>query len=239
MLRGVVIDDEESGIDTLRILAERSDDKVKIVASTVDPEKGVQLIEDYKPDILFLDISMPLMNGFELLDQLNFKEFKLVFTTAHRDYAIQAIKNKAFDYLLKPLDESDFNHCIRNVLKEEVPENVLANKGKPTCMIEIQVKDGIVYIRQSSIIRLEASRSYTVFYLDNGIRHVASRSLKEFEAQLDVHRFFRCHHSHLINLEKVDKFVSRDGLFALMCDGSLADIAKKNKETFLKKIKGI
>src|SRR5882757_6418332 len=104
MYRAIIIDDELSGVNTLKLLIEKYIPSVRVVAISTDPENGIRLIEDYKPDVVFLDISMPKMNGFELLSRLNYKGFKLVFTTAHEEYAIKAIKNKAFDYLLKPID---------------------------------------------------------------------------------------------------------------------------------------
>ncbi len=236
MLRAIVIDDEESGIDVIKLLAQRCTHLIKIVASSSIPQKGIELIEDYKPDIVFLDINMPTMDGFELLTQLSFKDFKLVFTTAHRDYAISAIKIKAFDYLLKPIDYLAFKLCLEEIQKLT---STKSHSLQPTltAIIELQVKDGIVYIKQNEIIRLEASRNYTEFYLDNGQRHIASRNLKEFETKLDSKLFYRCHKSHIINLQKVKKFINHDGLFVLMIDGSTPDVSKQNKEELLELLK--
>jgi two-component system, LytTR family, response regulator len=238
MLRAVIIDDEEAGINTLRVLVLRNSEQIRVVASSQVPEEGVLLIEDYKPDIVFLDISMPTMNGFELLSRLSFRNFTLVFTTAHRDYAIDAIKNKAFDYLLKPINDDDFKKCINEICNTRQPELSMA-KPAGSLLIEVPVKDGINYIKQKEVIRLEASRSYTFFYLDDGIKHLASGSLKEFEGRLDARIFYRCHHSHIINLWKVHKFINHDGLFALMSDGAHVDISKKNRDQFLERLKDI
>ena len=102
MLRAVIIDDEQKGINSLKLLIERFIKDVKIVGETTEAYRGIELIEDYKPEIVFLDIKMPHMDGFELLQKLNFKEFDLIFTTAHNEFALKAIKNNALDYLLKP-----------------------------------------------------------------------------------------------------------------------------------------
>ena len=112
-------------------------------------------------------------------------------------------------------------------------------KTELPALIEIQLKDGIQYLKQKEIIRLEASRSYTVFYMESGLRHVASRTLREFEEKLDPNSFFRCHKSHLINLYKVQKFVNHNGFYALMSDGSLPDISKNCKDVFLERLKTI
>ncbi|HYG53191.1 MAG TPA: LytTR family DNA-binding domain-containing protein, partial [Flavobacteriales bacterium] len=204
---------------------------------------GISMINDYHPDLVFLDISMPDMNGFELLEKTSYKDFKLVFVTAHQEYAIQAIKNSAFDYLLKPVDADDLKKCLERIESEKkghVVNGAQSNyKTVSTRPVEISVKDGIIYLKQTDIVRLEASRSYTVFYLDGGVKHVASRSLKEYEAYLDTSVFYRCHNSHVVNLQKVQKFINRDGFFAQMKDGSVADVSKTNKEEFLYRLKSI
>lgn len=117
MLRAIIIDDEESGIDTLKILVSRNSELMRVVASTQQPEEGIRLIDDYRPDVVFLDISMPTMNGFEVLNQADYKKFKLIFTTAHKEFAIEAIKSRAFDYLLKPIGSEDFKRCFRAIEK--------------------------------------------------------------------------------------------------------------------------
>jgi two-component system LytT family response regulator len=241
MIRAIIIDDERSGINALQLLIDKHIEGVKIVAATTKAQEGIALIEDYRPEIVFLDISMPDLTGFALLEQLTYRNFNLVFTTAHQEYAIQAIRHQAFDYLLKPIDIAELKNCIRKIMANGVDREKVAAQGKSSFSntIGLSVKDGIIFIRNSDIIRLEASGSYTVFYLENKVRQMASKSLKEYEAQLDPSVFYRCHNSHLVNLKKVTKFVSHDGLFAQMIDGSAAEIARKNKEQFLERLKNI
>src|SRR5436190_5785372 len=236
MYRAIIIDDELIGINALKVLIEKHTPEVKVVATATDPVKGIDLIEDYKPDVVFLDVSMPTMNGFDLLEKLQYKDFKLVFTTAHQEFAIKAIKNKAHDYLLKPIDIGELRNCIANITNG-ITEN--ASKKSTKNLVELHVKDGIIFIRLQDIIRLEASGSYTVFYLENKVRHVASKNLKECESMLDPVMFFRCHPSHIVNLKKVVKMVSTDGLFAKMTDDSMPEILRKNKESFLERLKTI
>ena len=237
MLRAIVIDDEEAGIEMVRMLALRNAGLLRVVASGLTPEEGITLIEDYKPDVVFLDISMPTMSGFDMLEKLNYRGFRLIFTTAHEEFALQAIKNKAFDYLLKPIDTNDFTKCILELIeaRQQAGEIIKA----PSALIDVQVKDGVIYIRQKDIVRLEASRSYTEFHLDNGIRHVASKSLREFESKLDPELFYRCHKSHIVNLHKVQKFINHNGFFAQMSDGSMPDVSRQNKDEFLELLKNI
>lgn len=238
MLRAVIIDDELIGINTLKVLIEKNTSDVKVVAIATEPEKGIELIEDYKPDVVFLDINMPRINGFELLETLKFKNFKLVFTTAYQEYAIKAIKNKAFDYLLKPIHIEELKICINTILESLGKK---PDKEKPECgnIIELSVKNGIIFIKPREIIRLEADRSYTIFYLLNNVKHVASKSLKEYEALLDPDHFYRCHPSHLVNLSMVSRILSEDGLFVQMNDGSKPELLRRNKQEFLEKLKGM
>ncbi len=236
MYRAIIIDDELNGLKTLKLLIEKYIPIVRVVASSINPEEGIKLIEDYKPDVLFLDISMPKMNGFELLNRLNYKGFKLIFTTAHEEYAIKAIKNKAFDYLLKPIDVDELKHCVNN-LSAGIETKTESFKTNNVGIIELSVKDGIIFIKPADIIRLEASGSYTEFYLTNGTKHVASKTLKDYEAFLHPSYFYRCHISHLVNLHHVVKLVSTNGLYAKMSDESAVEVAKKNKQIFIEKLK--
>lgn len=238
MLRAVIIDDERSGINALQLLIDKHIGTLKVVGSTTQAEQGIALIEDYHPDVVFLDISMPNLNGFALLEQLHYRDFNLVFTTAHQEYALQAIKHHAFDYLLKPVDVDELKECVSRIMAERTRPKPESRQG-PVGTIGLAVKDGIIFIRHSDIIRLEASGSYTVFYLENKVKQMASKSLKEYEAQLDPTVFYRCHNSHLVNLKKVAKFVSSDGLYAQMLDGSAAEIARKNKDQFLERLKHV
>ena len=207
---------------------------LKVEAKSTDPEKGIALIENLKPDVVFLDVNMPIMDGFDLLDKLIYKDFKLVFTTAYQEHAIKAIKNKAHDYLLKPIGIDELKLCINNIAWEVSKTN---NTPNPFLnhYIEVPVKDGIIFIKPHDIIRLEASGSYTTFYLANDIKHIASKNLKQCESLLQWPYFFRCHPSHIINLEKVIKMVIKDGLYVQMIDNSTPEMSKKNKEHFFGK----
>ncbi|HOZ87333.1 MAG TPA: LytTR family DNA-binding domain-containing protein [Bacteroidia bacterium] len=235
MLRAIIIDDELIGINMLKGMIEKYNPEVKLVASTTEPQNGIDLIENYKPDLVFLDISMPEMNGFDLLAKVKYKDFKLVFTTAHNEYAIKAIKNKAQDYLLKPIDLEELRTCITSILA--VGNQQLA--PPPPNFIELAVKNGIVFMKPRDIIRVEGSGSYTVFHLNNNVKQMVSKNLKECEALLEHPYFFRCHISHIINLHHVVKLISNNGFCIQMSDGSLPELSRKNKELLLEKLKTV
>lgn len=236
MKRAIVIDDEAAGVETLRILASRYADKIKIVDSALKAAEGISMIENYHPDVVFLDIQMSEMTGFQLLERLSYRKFHLVFTTAHNEHALKAIKCGAFDYLLKPLAESDFEQCLNKLDAAGGVSNDhhFSERG---LILDIPVKDGIIYLKQSDIVRMEAERSYTNIYMDNGIRYVASKSMGELEPRLHPGLFYRCHKSHIVNLGKVVKFVNHDGCYALMSDGTKPDISRFLKEQFLERMK--
>ena len=236
MLRIIIIDDEPMGINILNVLLDRTDIDLQIIGTTTNPEKGIELINTLHPNLVFLDINMPKIDGFELLDRLNYKNFKLVFTTAHREYAIKAIKNKAFDYLLKPIDYTDLLACVENCLNE-ITDAVPFSKNKT--MLELSVGDGIIFIKQSSIYRIEADGSYAIIYYNDGKKHIASRNLKYLEALLDNTLFFRCHQSHIINLKEVVKLITSDGTFVKLSNDELIEVGKMQKDGLLERLKMI
>jgi two-component system, LytTR family, response regulator len=235
MLRAIIIDDELAGINILSVLINRLEMDVRVIATSTDEEKGIELIENYRPDILFLDIQMPKMTGFELLENLTYKDFKLVFTTAHREFAIQAIKNKASDYLLKPIDAEELRSCLESLLNNvNMQDNI-----RSRTLIEVPAADGTILVKQQNIMRLEASGSYTTIYLKDGTKYTASKNLKHFELLLDPQNFHRCHISHVINLNEVTKLINNDGYFALMSNDSTVEISKKNRDSLLAKLKSL
>lgn len=236
MLRVIIIDDEPLGLNTLKVMIERLQMDVHIVAMTTDPDKGVEYIDAHKPDAVFLDISMPKLDGFELLEKVKFRDFELVFTTAHKEHAIRAIKAEAYDYILKPIDAEELRSCLEKLVSKSEPG---VNIPRSRSMIELSVSDGIVLIKQQNIVRLEASGSYTLIYMKDRTKQNASKNLKYFEGILDPSIFYRCHQSHIINLHEVTKLHSADGYFALMTDGSKADVGKNYKDILLSKLKQI
>ena len=164
MIRAVLIDDEISGLKGLQLLMEKYCPQIKIVASTKDPLKGVELINDYRPEIVFLDINMPKLNGFELLDKLTYKDFQLIFTTAHEEHALKAIKQNAVDYLLKPITGSDLKLAISKTEKLIKENKILPdiskilrelNKEAPQ-RISINTKNSIEIINVQDIIYIES-----------------------------------------------------------------------------------
>jgi len=243
MLRAIIIDDEQRGINTLKLLIDRFVPGVKVVAETTESEKSIELIENYRPEIVFLDINMPFMNGFEVLEKLNYKKFHLIFTTAHEEYALKAIRNNALDYLLKPIVADHLKLAIQKVKQQieakQTPDfsNILTELNeKNISRFPISVKDGTEYVPIDDIIRLEADSNYTKIILVNGKTGLNPKTLKEYENMLceKEGHFMRINHSHIINLKHVSKYLKEEGGIVVTKDNANLPLSKNKKEDFLK-----
>jgi len=232
MIKAVIIDDEARSTQSLIILFKNYFDNIQVVGTAASALDAVSLIFREKPDVVFLDINMPGHNGFEVLEQVQSLAVKIVFTTAHKEYAIQAIKKGAFDYLLKPIDVDDLRKCI-----ERLNEQNRNHTGPGSSTIQIHVKEGILFVQTNEIVKLKANGSYTDIYLDNNKKITTSKVLKEYENLLSASGFYRGHNSYIVNLAKIEKLLSEDGYFIEFRDGTRAEVSRKNKEELLEKIK--
>jgi len=244
MLRAIIIDDEQKGINSIKLLIEKFITDVKVVAESTDAVKGLDLIEDYKPEIVFLDIKMPHLNGFELLQQLKFRQFSLIFTTAHEEFAIKAIKNNALDYLLKPIDIEDLEKAINKAkvkhankaepldLKNLISELNMHNANK----IPFNVKDSVEYINKNEIIRLESDSNYTYVHFINGRRLTIAKTIGEFEPLLcyNESNFMRVHQSHIVNLNHVIKYLKDNGGIIITKDNCEVPLSKNKRDDFIR-----
>ncbi len=244
MLTAIIIDDEQKGRLALKQKLKDYCTDVQLVAEAENGEEGIRLIEKLQPGIVFLDIEMPRMDGFEMLHRLPGKKFHLIFTTAYDQYAIKAIKYAAFDYLLKPIDIEELKSAISkiNSLPQIHTEKKLAMleenlQGKNVFnKIAVHTLDGLLFFTISDIVRLEAQSNYTILYFSNQSKFTASRTLKEFEELLPNDIFFRPHHSHLINLNYIKRYIKGDGGQIEMQNGDYVDVARRKKDEFLKTI---
>lgn len=190
---------------------------------------------------MFLDVEMPSGDGFSLLERFNEITFQIIFTTAFDEYAIKAIKFHALDYLLKPIDIDELRVAVENVKKalqeDRKVDNrygeMLQSRKENTGKLALPIKDGIVYLSISEIVRVESDGAYSIFYTDCGKKHLSSKNLGEYEEILPAYGFFRVHRSHIINVKKVKKFIRSDGNFIEMEDGSRVEIARRKKDEFL------
>ncbi|MBS1663795.1 MAG: response regulator [Bacteroidetes bacterium] len=243
MMTAIIIDDEAKGRLALRQKLKDYCPDVQLLGEAEDGEEGLRMIAQHQPDIVFLDIEMPRMNGFEMLVQLPRKNFHLLFTTAYDHYAIKAIRFSAFDYLLKPVDIEELKGAIAKIRQEgrqdntgerieTLAHNLLTSLNK----IAIPSMNGLLFFDLQDIVHIEAQSNYTVFSFVNRPRLTVSKTLKEFEELLPADLFFRPHHSHIINLKYIKKYIKGDGGQIELQNGELVDVSRKKKDEFLRLI---
>lgn len=243
ILRALIIDDEKNGINSLKLLIEKFISNVKVVADTTDPAEGVELIEDFKPEIVFLDINMPVLNGFEVLQKLKHRNFNLIFTTAHEEYAIKALRENAIDYLLKPIDADDLKQAVakaENAIKEKQQPLALDSllnylNGSKQQKIPFNTKDRVEYIDKKEIVRLESDSNYTTVHLADGSKIMVSKTIGEYDALLcnNEHQFMRVHQSHIVNLQHVLRYLPEDGGVVVTTNQTKLPLSKSKKDEFL------
>jgi two-component system, LytTR family, response regulator len=245
MITAIIIDDEAKGRLALREKLLAYCPQVKLLAEAVNGQEALIQIQEQQPQLIFLDIEMPRMNGFEMLNELPEKNFHIIFTTAYDQYAIKAIKYAAFDYLLKPIDIEELKTAIARLDMQEnyqtkkqvalLQQNMQQPKNK-LHKLAIPTLEGLLFYDISDIIHLEANSNYTDIFLVNKIKITASKTLKEFEELLPEDIFFRTHHSHLINLNYIKRYIKGDGGQIELQNGSYVDVSRRKKDEFLKAI---
>lgn len=246
MIKILIVDDEAAASNMLRLLIEKQLPAKKEILCVNSPTEALDRIPDFKPTLLMLDIEMPEMNGFDLLNRLGTWDFDLIFTTAYDRYAIKAIRFSALDYLLKPIDIVDLQNALNRhlVRREHGPQpqaplidNLLTNlKQKDTgnFKLALSTSEGTFFFDPKDIIRLEGESNYTRFFLSNHKPVLVSKTLKEYEELLTAHDFIRVHKSYLVNRTYV-RHMDRDGVLWLT-DGSHILVSRRKKEEVMKEL---
>lgn len=246
MIRAIIIDDEQHCIDRIDYLLKPYKKKIVTVGTYSSVEYGIEGIKKLQPDVLFLDVQIHDKTGFDVLKAFNTYPFEVVFTTAFESYALQAFKFSAIDYLLKPIDEEDFNKAMLKV-KEKIKtkdfskkvEHLLNNINKDDSQKKISIPtfDGLVFLKVSDIIRCKSDVNYTnIFTVDNQ-KIMVSKTLKYFETLLMDCNFFRVHNSHLINLQYIKKYTKGKGGYVTLIDDTVIEVSTRRKEEFINAIK--
>lgn len=239
----VIIDDESDAVDFITSIIGEYCPGLEVKGKAHNVRDGVKLIKDIKPELVFLDVEMPNGTGFDLLTHFPDKDFEVVFITAFNHYAIKAIKFSAVDYILKPININEFIESVNRVVQKRGNNSKAGNENfeallenirssHPTRLV-IPTSDGREYLNPNEIIRIEADRSYSWFYIVDKKKILVSKHLKEFQDLLSDRNFFRPHNSHLINLDFVKKYVRHDGGYIEMTDGSQVPVSRNRKDLFL------
>lgn len=240
-ITATLVDDEISNIKGLSKKLEKLFPEIEILNSFQQPEEAIKAINKTAPDILFLDIEMPRINGFELLSRLTNVNFQVIFVTAYSEYAIEAFKSNIVDYILKPIEDDNLitgvNKALDIIKKEATSENntklikLLTDQIKSNNKIVVPTIKGISFFSQEDIIRLEGFEGYTKVYLKNGNTITSSYSIGKYEKQLAENNFYQCHRSHLINIKYITEFLNEG--FVILENNHKIPVSKIKRKHFL------
>lgn len=234
----VLVDDEQDSSRVLELLFKKYIPNVEVIAKFSDSFEALRYLQDNPIDLLFLDIEMPRMNGFELLEALQPVEFKTILVTAYDDYGIKAVKSKIYDYLVKPIDKDDLKACIdRFELDHQKDENDVGQAKIDTQgRIILPTGNEYEFIDIDSIIRCESDDNYSQVYYGNNQRIMVSRTLKFVEESLPSDQFLRVHSKHLINIHRIQKYVKSDGGYFLIDTQEKIPLSRYRKDEILRKL---
>ena len=242
MLNCVIIDDEQHCVDTLTaILTEVYAATVNILAATTDSRKAAALIAHHHPQIVFMDVEMPHINGIQLMHSFVQRNFAVIFTTAYDKYALQALKTEAVDYLLKPVSFIELGEAIEKATQrlQQMKSVVTKKINTVNQKLLLPTNNGLLAADINNIIRVEANSNYSNFYIGNKPKIVVSKTLKEYEEILTSSGFFRVHFSHLINLHHVEYFHSGPDEYVTLKNGEKIEVSRRRKAEFLQKLSSL
>ena len=245
-MRVIIVDDEVTSSQVLEHLLIEHVPNVEIISICNKAKDAVANISKMKPDLVFLDIELPDMTGFEILEKIPHIEFDIIFTTAYSQYGLKAIKYSAIDYLLKPISIEELKKAIekaRDILEnKQIIERVKIlleninhlNENNPFNRIALPTNDGLKFVKIQQITRCSSSNNYTYIFLDTGEKFLVSKTLKEIENNFDSYPFCRVHNSHLINLNYIKKFVKSDIFSIILQDGTEIEVRRRKKDELIK-----
>jgi two-component system LytT family response regulator len=247
-LRALLIDDEKNNLDNLERLLTAICPQVEIAGTAMNAEDAKIAILQHQPDLLFLDIQMPEKSGFDLLQELAAYDFEVIFVTAYDQYAIQAIKFSAVDYLLKPINPEELRLAVERCMTKNSQkkqnlqlENLLQllHQQKDTHRIALTTLKETRFIRTTEIVRCESSNNYSIFFLAGGEKITVSNPIYEYEELLTPYGFIRSHQSHLINKDYIKSWVKQDGGYLLLDTGDQVPVSRNKKEMVIQAMKNL
>jgi two-component system, LytTR family, response regulator len=245
MIKAIIVDDEIDCCETIAALLQTYFPGIAVAGIYHNGEEALPVILQQQPDLVFLDVEMPKMNGFELLEQLPQVNFDIIFTTSYDQYALKAIRFSAIDYLLKPIDRQELKRAVQKVnekIQVPVPQQLeilmqkLKQNSNPVNKVALPTMEGLQMIPIENIISCESDDNYTSIQLKGGKKILVTRSLKDMEEILEQHSFIRVHRFYLVNLNEIEKYIKGEGGYLVMSDATTIDVARNKKETLLRKL---
>lgn len=242
MLNAIIIDDELNALHVLDLQLKSYCPNVNILQLCEGGEEGIAAILSLKPDLIFLDIEMPIANGFDVIEATKHMTYKVIFTTAYDQFAIKAFKYSAIDYLLKPIDIEELIFAVDKVIRNDATDFYkkldvlydqlrLSAQSKPKKMA-VPVGEGFEMVAFQNIIRCESESNYTIIFLNDNRKAIITKTLKDVEELIQDNSFYRVHNSHLINLNYVKRYFKNDGGYVVMEDGTKINISRYKKDEF-------
>ena len=244
MIKAIVVDDEPYCCETITTLLEDSPE-MEVVAVCYNATDALSAIKKYLPDVVFLDVEMPKMNAFEMLEQLPSVNFEIIFTTSYDQYALKAIRFSAIDYLLKPIDSEELQNAVQKVIHRslkpttqqlEILMQKIHHPSTPINKIAMPTMEGLQMIAVDSIISCESDSNYTILQLKNNKKLIVSRTLKDIEELLEDHSFIRVHRCYIANVNEVEKYVKGEGGYLVMSNGSTVEVSRSKKDILMKRL---
>jgi two-component system, LytTR family, response regulator len=236
MLRCFILDDEQHAVDALAaMLKKKFSGEVEVAGTSIDPHQAIEQIESLQPDVVFLDVEMPILNGLEVLRYFPQRDFHIIFTTAHEKYALPALKAAATDYLVKPISPQDVHHALQKC-KTPLPSSRKAPEPA-TPRLVLPAAQELIVVNIPDIVRIEGQNNYSHFHFLDRAKVIVAKTLKEYEDQLTPHGFFRVHQSHLINLAHIESIQSSDGDYVLLKKGHRVELSRRRKAEFIQLLK--
>lgn len=240
-MKAIIIEDENQAIVALKSELTIHCPEINIIGTATSIKSALTLIQKKTPELVFLDIQLKDGTGFDFLDALPDYSFSIIFTTAYSEYALNAIKVSAVDYLLKPIDSDELIDAVKKAKKNKLAEfntqkEQEVQKAKVdvlTKKIAIQTSKGISLYELDSILRLQSESNYTAIYYANGKKEIVAKILREFEKSLSDLGFVRIHNSHIINLNHLQSYINKDGGYVILSDKTTIPVSKRKKSTLL------
>lgn len=249
MLTAVLIDDEKNALEVLDMQLARFCKEVTVVEKCQSGEQGIAAIRHHQPDLVFVDIEMPHVNGFDVLKETAGLQYEVIFTTAYDQFAIRAIKLSALDYLLKPIDITELQVAVQKAIDRKGTSSV-ANKltvllqqlQQPAVKQErvaLPVGEAMQFFHADEIMRCEGESNYTHIFLSNGKKITTAKTLKDVEESLFGFPFYRIHKSHLVNINHISKVIKGDGGYVVMDNGTTLSISRNKRDAFFESFRKV
>lgn len=239
-IKAIIVDDEQDAIESLAWKINQYSPEIHIIEAFTNPEEAISAINYLKPDCVFLDIEMPEMDGFQLLSNLIYRDFELIITTAYDSYALQAFKENAIDYLLKPIDKDDLIKVTKKVSTGKKTDNlggdlkkaldsILSEQTKRINKVALPLNGKTVFVKQFDISHCKAEGNYTSLYMNNGEHYFLSKKIKDVATLIDSDFIIRVHQSYLVNIHFIKEYVKNEGYYLVMEDHTNIPVSKANR----------